>query len=412
MIAVDQPDIDRVVEELRLDHVVVDPLRGGPEPTETHRRLVAQVAKVKKATGIDVYVALVDDVGGTDSIEAPNAYAARLRKELGGAPGVYVVSGGGTIQQENAWGTPFPGVTLSLITSSAAYEVNARWRDRMGEETGGAGPWVDAEIAVRSVPGALDEDVLSTPPDSEGRYPYALSEADLSDLTSWAVETGRKADWGPDYGADSDRDKAYVRNWLWAVPTFFVLLFGLVPLLRRWPAKQSVRGSVPELADVRLATQRELDALSRELTALAAASARADEDRWAKALSAQDVARTLAESDQVGEVLGAWTLARTGLRDARMARSGREVGYRGCFFDPRHGEAAGERAWQLGQGHVELPACADCLAAGARGQIPEALLVPGRRGARPYFEGSDIWATTGYGSLSQTYAADVLRSRR
>lgn len=412
MIAADDADVDRVVEELRLDHVVVDPLRGGPEPTETHRRLVAQVQKVKAETGIDVYVALVEDVGGTDT-EASNAYAARLRKELGNAPGVYVVGGADTIVRENAWGTPFSRTNISLLTTGAEYEINARWRDALGEETGGAAHFVIVEAAVRSVPGAVTWDSSKERPSSRGHgYATVLSEDDLDDLAAWGVSTSRQSDWGPQYGAESDTEDALVRNWLWAVPTFLVLLLGLGPLLRRWPARLQVTGSVPDLADVRTRAQQQLDALSAELARVAGGAAPADEDRWTRALSAQDAARTLVDSPDVAEVIGALTLALTGTRDAQIARSGSGTPWQACFFDPRHGEATGRRSWRLGQGQVELPACASCLALGKAGQVPEALLLPGRGSrVRPYYRGGSVWARTGYGSLSATYAADVLRSR-
>lgn len=412
MFAADDADLNRVVEELRLDHVVVDPLRGGPEPTRAHQRLVAQVQKVKAETGVDVYVALVQDVGGSDSIEAPDAYAARLRKALGNASGVYIVGGAGTIVQENAWGTPFSGTDISLLSSAAAYEINAQWRSRMGEETGGAGDVVTVEAAVRSVPGAITWDASENRSASEYGYQTVLSAADVDDLVDWGVETSTKSEWRPMYGADDDAVEAQARNWLWAVPTFLVLFLGLFAVLRRWPAKLAARGSAPELADMRAAAQRELDTLSTALTQVANAAARVDEERWTRALVAQDLASTAADSDDVAEVVGALTLARTGARDAQIARTGRGTGYRGCFFDPRHGEAVGERVWKVGQGDVELPACQQCLDAGRRRAAPDSLLLPGRAGRlRPYYEGRSVWARTGYGALTNSYAADVVRSR-
>ncbi|MEV4422885.1 hypothetical protein AB0L40_23330 [Patulibacter sp. NPDC049589] len=64
-----------------------------------------------------------------------------------------------------------------------------------------------------------------------------------------------------------------------------------------------------------------------------------------------------------------------------------------CTFDPLHGRSAKTVKWER---VLRLPACAACAADVRAGRTPDAL----RDGDVPYFEGTTIWAKTGFGAFS------------
>ncbi|WP_235735469.1 hypothetical protein [Nocardioides alcanivorans] len=108
-------------------------------------------------------------------------------------------------------------------------------------------------------------------------------------------------------------------------------------------------------------------------------------------------------SDDLLEVVGAEVLADTGLH--AIART--EGQYRGCYVDPRHGRAATEAS--LGGG-LHVPVCPTCDRRLTTGAALEPLLERRRFGSRrAYYEGSSVWATTGFGSLGGDWWQEVPR---
>jgi hypothetical protein len=113
----------------------------------------------------------------------------------------------------------------------------------------------------------------------------------------------------------------------------------------------------------------------------------------------------------VPALVGALTLARTGVRDAERVLGRASQPYRCCFLDPLHGAGVREASWRLGETTVSVPVCPACRRRLDAGRDLTPLLV--RRGwrTRPYYELGDVWARTGYGSLVDDYAAQVLAER-
>lgn len=130
-----------------------------------------------------------------------------------------------------------------------------------------------------------------------------------------------------------------------------------------------------------------------------------------RALSRLEAARVaLQRGDDLHDLVGAQLLAEeagTLMRQASAIEHGRRPAEppRPCFFDPRHGRSAREVGWRDGR---QVPACAACAADLDAGRQPPAL--PG--GDRPWFEGDDLWARTGYGLWSDDLAARILSGER
>lgn len=407
---VPDPDVARVVNELRVDHVVLDRTVGGPEPTKAHARLVRVVADAEKEIGVPVYVVIVENLPGDERADSVDAWTSTLRRTLATAPGfgqrgngIYVVGAGNTILQTNTFGAPMSSVDLSLATSAGFSEVHRRWRE-LRENGYGPSKAIEAELAVRTAVG-LSRGATRTEVTGHSTSTPLSGDA-LDELFEETAAFTRVAGWRPSYGDESSIPGGLGR-WVFAVLAFLLGLAGAVPLLKRWPARRRPSATAPVLSQERDRAERALTQLSHQLSKVAAAPRVVEAHRWESALAAQAAATIQLSRSDVSAVIGAHMLALVGARDARIARSGTGVTYRPCFFDPRHGEATAEAVWRLGQGTVELPACQECQRAVAAGNTP-AMLTIGNR-ARPYFERDDVWARTGYGALSTTFAADVLR---
>ncbi|QIX25910.1 hypothetical protein ncot_04320 [Nocardioides sp. JQ2195] len=128
-------------------------------------------------------------------------------------------------------------------------------------------------------------------------------------------------------------------------------------------------------------------------------------DDWQRrdvASTCLDRAEPRIASDDFLEVLGALVLARTGMHALT-----REQGqYRCCYVDPRHGFA--DTRSPLGGG-VSVPVCRSCAKSLERGSGLEPLTEETLAGRRPYYEGSTVWAMSGFGSLGGDWWKQVPR---
>ena len=106
-----------------------------------------------------------------------------------------------------------------------------------------------------------------------------------------------------------------------------------------------------------------------------------------------DSAEQLAESDDPLEVVGALVLVTTG----QTALSKGPWPFHPCFFNPLHGAAWSQV--RAGAGGGSVPTCNKCADRVERGDEPESLIVGNGFWSRPYYQGSTVWARTGYGSL-------------
>jgi hypothetical protein len=148
----------------------------------------------------------------------------------------------------------------------------------------------------------------------------------------------------------------------------------------------------------RAATERDA---RRELASLSAALAAADHPPEPAFDCYAAASKVLGESrPQPVDLLGAWALLRHGhaLIDGTPARQP------ACFFDPRHARDTQTTRWRVHGEDITLPACADCARAVRRGRGPRAALDQGE----PYYERDTIWARTGFGTLDDGLAADIL----
>ncbi|KQY56514.1 MULTISPECIES: hypothetical protein [unclassified Nocardioides] len=140
---------------------------------------------------------------------------------------------------------------------------------------------------------------------------------------------------------------------------------------------------------------------------LSAALGRADDlvdwRRRDTAAACLERAETRTSSDGLLEVVGSLVLAQTGLHALETS----EGQYRCCYVDPRHGAADTESP--LGGG-ASVPVCRACAGALEKGAELAPLHEKGRLGnRRPYYEGSTVWARTGFGALGGDWWQQVPR---
>jgi hypothetical protein len=154
----------------------------------------------------------------------------------------------------------------------------------------------------------------------------------------------------------------------------------------------------------RAATERDA---RRELASLSAALATADHPPEPAFDCYAAASKVLGEPrPQPVDLLGAWAL----LRHGHALIDGTHPPRPACFFDPRHPRDAQTTRWRVHGEDITLPACADCARTVRRGRAPRAALDHGE----PYYERDTIWARTGFGTLDDGLATDILEgaSRR
>ncbi|MEV6284293.1 hypothetical protein [Kribbella sp. NPDC051770] len=160
-------------------------------------------------------------------------------------------------------------------------------------------------------------------------------------------------------------------------------------------------------------TTAELTTLGSELAALPSAAGQGLEHQQA-ALDAHAAAgKVLDSSRDLVDLVGAMVLLDQARReyDAAVAiAADRKVADVPplCAFNPLHGRASG-RPTQVESGGttVPLPLCAECRRALKSGTAPKSL--PGEDG--PYWHGTDLWARTFFGNLTDDLPAAVLRGQ-
>lgn len=409
-------DLDALAQALREDGVVIDRVMGSGDARGAHDRIAALVREVP----FPVYVALVRHPAGlpTDNgVDSTEVLTQLLHRRLG--DGLYVVDTPEGIQQVVSHGLDANPSRLYLGAGS-----NADALDEAMQEVGDYSKGTEDYLSVPDVAQAeaqvlaAEELVEMARQPASGHYPVTISQADVEELAREAVDMARTADWRP------ESDYVEVRA---ASGGLSALVGGLVGLavallvgqsLRGWPrrgkplpARPQPRALVPPVLETERAKAVALsDELSRELAAFDWSGVR-DREVAGRALTARDALEPLLTSDDVADVVGAQVIARAGLHDLLRAMLDSGEPLATCFFDPRHPEVDGAASWRLGDGEVEVPACAACRKDVAKHRTPDHLRVPVRRGSVPYWERDDVWARTGFGAVSDFVARDVLEAR-
>lgn len=409
-------DIDRLAEDLRIDHVVVDRVMGSGEAQEANDRIAALIREVS----FPVYVALIDQPAGlpADAIDSSDALAGLLSRRLG--DGLFVVKTTESILSVTSFGLGADPSLLSLSaydTSDALDEAVASLAGPFGTEDYVATPAaVEAEAHVLTAEALVD---LGRGEGSES----ALAEADAVRLAERALELEAAADW-----QSSSHEFVPVRTASRGLSALVGSLTGLVVALllgqslAGWPRRRALlpAESVAE-KEVAAAPPPDLETergRARDLAdGLAMALAKtdwdevADRDLAGRALTARDAVEPLLASADVADVVGAQVIARAGERDLTRGLRGTGDPLVTCFFDPRHSDGRSTVSWRLGDGEVEVPCCSACAARVAEGTTPEHLRVRSRRGTVPYWDRDDVWARTGFGATTDFLARDVLADR-
>lgn len=412
MLAADVPhDLDSLVADLRQDHVVVDRAYGDGESQKYHDRLVALVREMP----FDVYVALVaapDEVAAMDGGSGGSTLATLLSRRIGEGA-VYVVATDGGGLTVSTVGLDVRDTAVSLGASAAQDQVAEELERLQGGYTYMPGV-VDAEATVRALDDVVEglragrsyDDLGDTLSGSEVRT-LAAEATVLSHAQWWRPRHGRS-----EYRAASPGLAVGIGSLLGLV---VALLLG--QSLAGWPRGRSEpprrlprRGAV-STPTARKRAGRETGLLRRRIERDAGTSP-ADRDQQNRADLALDVAERLLGAGDDADLVGAEMVARAGLRSHDLARGGGGEGYRPCFFDPRHGEAARNARWRFGEGDVEVPCCTTCFGHVDRGREPDSLLLPGRSRPVPYWQRDDVWARTGYGALTDDLAAEAARDLR
>lgn len=415
MFATDASDLDVLAEALREDGVVVERVMGAGEAQDSHDRLVELVKNVP----FPVYVALVkmpEGVAGERSGAANEALATLLHRRIGGA-GMYVVGSEAGPQRVVSYGLDASGALLSLSDSA-----NDRLVRAAAEERAGGYVWIPQVIEAEGTVRAAEELLELARRDSSALdYPSTLGEAEVEELADRAVALHARSNWHGNTAFVPVRQVSTGRSTLIGVLAGSAVALFLGQTLRGWPGRRredqqpgskSVGEAAPrsgtDSAQEAARARASLEVLAKRLER-AASDTRLDQELYARALAAREAAERYVDSDDPVELAGARALVRAGERDLARSRGGRRGIFRPCFFDPRHAEAPGEVGWRLGQGQVRVPSCRRCTKDVTAGREPATLTARRRGRDVPYYTRDDVWARTGFGALTDSFARDVLR---
>lgn len=416
MIAADSADfpitVDQIVADLKRDPILVEQTMGSGDAAGTAKRLAAVARKLPFPT----YVALVTTPQDDDSSDA-SAYLATAISRRIGKPGIYVVQTSSSPLETRIVGEKYDDTLLSLESYANSNAVV-----KAAGEKGLLSPGVGAETALLTA---------TLPPPKEDPQSYKktnLSSAQIADLAA-REKALAPAETPREQHDEPARPWSAGKRWMVGTSVGVGALLLIQQSIRGWPGwrrdqqkkpvkltKPQAAGPEPDLEDVRRRAQDRVTALAERLAATTDTSADTSTgtakngDLLNAAGLARDAAEPLLESKDLEEVVGALTLADTGLADLSRARGRRKSAYRCCFFNPLHGSSTTKASWRFGEADVDVPVCRACSAAlrDSGSGRPDALRV----GRRPYYERDDVWARTGFGSLVDDFASQVITARR
>lgn len=126
----------------------------------------------------------------------------------------------------------------------------------------------------------------------------------------------------------------------------------------------------------------------------------------------QAAGKVLDDAKGIPDLAGVLVLIDRG-RDALASARARERGGEEpppsplCFYNPLHGDAVTEVTWRrLGtRDAIKVRACQECAKAVRDHRTPDALLDTSGERPVPYYAGSSLWSSTGYGQFGDTGAA-------
>lgn len=436
MFAQDVSDIDTLAAELQRDGVVIESAVGSGEPTESHDRIAALIREVP----FPVYVALVEPPSGMvkrGGRQASESVAALLHRRIGGE-GMYVVAVRDGSLVVTSFGLEADSTLLSLVRSANEDAVEAQAKKITRRDYVLLPAVVEAESAVLEAEAAIAK-ARATAPDRD--WDATISTDEATALAERAVALETSARWTPD-AASSPRGQVREASKGLTVTVAVSLGVAVALFLGQtifgWPRRTRAEAEaaaekrrrthgaaatpprpddlVADFVAERDRARSALDAFVARLERSASLSVR-DPEGLEQALLARDVAEhVLADAERDGDVLaavGASALVRTGDRALARGLDGRAARFRPCFFDPRHGHTTLSHAWEFGEGGVQVPCCGKCRKALTAGKAPQSLHRASRRGApRPYWQDSDVWASTGFGALDGEFVHTVAQARR
>ncbi|GAB2885582.1 hypothetical protein GCM10027026_41560 [Myroides odoratimimus subsp. xuanwuensis] len=240
---------------------------------------------------------------------------------------------------------------------------------------------------------------------------HAAADGDISegDLDAVLSESAYRMERSPSEWSAYEPDPWRV----FAFPIALALVAGLLAyaVARSWrrpkASARTPRSSVAPDVAVPAPTEQATAQLTakREVRKLAKKLARADVEHrgHAEASACLAQAERLLSSEDVLSLVGSLTLARTGARALTD-----DPPYRCCYFDPRHGEATARTTFA----HASVPSCTRCHQAVEGGGAPGSLTVEQTKGRRvAYWKLDSVWSHTGFGSLVDDYADQVILDR-
>lgn len=375
---------------LREDPVVVQSALGNGRTAEVDAALTELAGELD----VPVYVALVRTPTDVLATDRPNDDLLRKLHAQLDEPGLYVVHTDESIPAVQAYGLPEPDPAVSART----WEIEEEFRELLVERADDlAPPFLENPHVYPSAAGyaALELMTARDPvPDADELFEAMASGP-------WLAGT-RVEPLNYEFSEARSEPLTDVVAGIAAAVIALVVGWRVLRAVAAWRARQADAGE--ELGSqrearrsmVRVGVARLTDELSRADTSL---------DAWSLAQENLRAAERLADSDDVLDLIGADVLVRQGR--ALLLHPGSP--YRPCFFDPRH--PASKESVRFGGATV--PACPRCAELVTRGATPEPLVVPLRGRLRPYYEGTSLWARTGFGGLDDRTAHRVLeRSRR
>lgn len=389
--------IDEIVAALDQDPVLVEEVMGNGQTIEVREALRDKAEQVS----VPVYVVLTKAPPGLTSENTAEELLTLLHAETGW-DGVWHVTTSDVGHSSLAvYGEVDLGVSNAETNLSMA-RFNAR--DEATEAIRDECPDCSASAAVEA--GLVLDILASGVPEEFGTHPLTDAQIDSYATSLWSHPESRPA------GVDQAEMPTAGLTAMVATVTAMVVAVVGYRLVQAIGGKAHPRiGAPPPSAHAATETDPAVE-LAR-WQAEAAAEVRRLERQLARtkehghrrdiATACLERAETRTAAGDLLEVVGALVLARTGLQALRAGRPQ----YRCCYIDPRHGAA--QRDVPLGGG-ARVPVCDTCAGDLARGSEPAALIEVIRFAPdKPYYQGSTVWARTGFGALGGEWWQEVPR---